>query len=109
MNTTRNTRKVFTAAVIVALVGSLAACSTAERTEFVHPVAHGAGQLSASLQIEQQIDLARTSRTASSSVQLIQQDIAAERERLHPSSAAGLIQEDISKERDRLAGERAGR
>ncbi|QIG40396.1 hypothetical protein G5T42_13685 [Microbacterium sp. 4R-513] len=107
MNSTRNNRKVLAATLLVALVGSLAACNTAERTETVNPVAHGAGELAAYLQIEEQIRLARTSTHRVSATQVILDDIATERERLRPSSATQTIQEDIAKERDRLAEERS--
>lgn len=107
MNTTRNNRKVLAATLLVALVGSLAACNSVERTQTVS-IAHGAGELSAYLQIEEQIHLARTTNHGVSSAQAILDDIATERERLHPSSAAQTIQDDIAKERDRLAHESGG-
>ena len=104
MNTTRNNRKVLAATLLVALVGSLAACNSVERTQTqTVSVAHGAGELTAYLQIDEQIHLARATNHGVSSAQAILDDIATERERLHPSSAAQTIADDIAKERDRLA------
>lgn len=82
MNTTRTNRKVIAAALIAALAGSLAACATTQKNESVTTVAHGAGELSAYLQITDQIRV--------------------ERARLHPQSAVDVIQQDIAKERERL-------
>lgn len=81
MNTTRTHRKVIAAALIAALAGSLAACSTPRQTDSTF-VGHGSGELSAYLQIQEQIQL--------------------ERERLRPRTAVVVIQDDIRKERERL-------
>ena len=87
MNTTRTHRKVIAAALIAALAGSLAACSTVTRTDSVTTVAHGAGELASYLQIQEQIRI--------------------ERARLHPQSAVDIIQREIAKERQRLQDEYA--
>jgi hypothetical protein len=108
MNNTRNNHRMLGVALFALLAGSLAACSTPDRTETtVTTVAHGAGELSAHLQISEQIQLERQRLYPLSPARVVEQDIAIERERLQPRSPGQVIEQDIATERERLRNARA--